>query len=341
LQLTKIKLFSSDIDGTLIGQNNAFGTLKQCWTKLDEASRPLLCYNTGRLNDDTLGLIESGALMEPDYIISGVGTCIYDFRQQRVIKEFSEILEEGWNLEKVEEVILSSGEEISKQPSHFQNPYKSSWFLKDAEDGQIDAIRQKLDEAGLDVHVVYSSSLHLDVLPKWANKGNALKWLLRHLALKPAEALVAGDSGNDSAMFLVKGIQGIVVGNAQPELKETTQHLPFYFAEPHQVAANAVIEGLKHFNIFSEELLNSRGPVTESSLIEQSLKESIRLSDGDIQGADKEQRDFIRVGYQKAIEALEKNITPLGFSACSLHDNETNGTDENYKSVWGRDGAIT
>jgi len=53
------------------------------------------------------------------------------------------------------------------------------------------------------------------------------------------------------------------------------------------------------------------------------------------------ERDLLETGYQKALEALRKNITPKGFSACSLTDNEVYGTDVNYRSVWARDGAMT
>ena len=50
---------------------------------------------------------------------------------------------------------------------------------------------------------------------------------------------------------------------------------------------------------------------------------------------------FLLEGYENAIEVLRKNITPDGFSACSLEDNEVYGTDVNYRSVWARDGALT
>src|SRR5262245_44143353 len=53
------------------------------------------------------------------------------------------------------------------------------------------------------------------------------------------------------------------------------------------------------------------------------------------------EQDLLAEGYQKAIEALERNITPHGFSACSLADNTVYGTDVNYRSVWARDGAMT
>jgi glycogen debranching enzyme len=54
-----------------------------------------------------------------------------------------------------------------------------------------------------------------------------------------------------------------------------------------------------------------------------------------------QEQDLLATGYQKAIDALERNITPQGFSACSLTDNTVYGTDANYRSVWARDGAMT
>ena len=54
-----------------------------------------------------------------------------------------------------------------------------------------------------------------------------------------------------------------------------------------------------------------------------------------------EDRGLLEVAYQRAIDALRRNITPRGFSACSLSDNQIVGTDANYRSVWARDGAKT
>lgn len=53
------------------------------------------------------------------------------------------------------------------------------------------------------------------------------------------------------------------------------------------------------------------------------------------------ERAFVAVAYDRAIDALRRNCTRLGFSACSLDDNETYGVDVNYRSVWARDGAMT
>jgi glycogen debranching enzyme len=54
----------------------------------------------------------------------------------------------------------------------------------------------------------------------------------------------------------------------------------------------------------------------------------------------KDDSAFLLTAYGKAVEGLKRNITPVGFSACSLDDNETRGTDANYRSVWARDGSI-
>jgi len=54
-----------------------------------------------------------------------------------------------------------------------------------------------------------------------------------------------------------------------------------------------------------------------------------------------EEQDLLKVAYHKALDALRRNVTPKGFSACSLADNKVYGTDANYRAVWARDGAKT
>jgi glycogen debranching enzyme len=61
----------------------------------------------------------------------------------------------------------------------------------------------------------------------------------------------------------------------------------------------------------------------------------------DYRELNREERDLLTNGYERAKVALHKNVTPKGFSACSLADNQVFGTDINYRSIWARDGAMT
>lgn len=330
-----IKLIVFDIDETLIDNHASSNDFFMQWNNFRFKDQPLLCYNSGRLPNDILNLVKNKEIPKPDYIIAGVGTSIYDFKKEKTIKEFSQVLEEGWDLEKVSQIMESLGDHISRQPDHFQNDFKSSWFYDQAMEEDIHKIEKLLRNVGLDVNVVYSSSRHLDILPKWANKGNSLEWLLRYLKIEAEETIVAGDSGNDSAMFKIPKINGIVVGNAQPELLHETRNLSVYYSE--KLRHEAVFDGLSHYGL-EWEIINA--DYEEVSDI-MDLKSINLMEEEKFEGINRNQLKFIRIGYQKALEALHKNITPIGFSACSLEDNDSNGTDANYRSVWARDGCIT
>ena len=328
----KIHLLSFDIDNTLIDFHTYKSNFKAIWDSY-KPNNVLLTYNTGRLIDDVLNLIETGVLPEPDYIISGVGTHIYNFKEGTIVKEFNDILDDGWDLKAVEQIVTNLNHPISEQPIRFQHSYKRSYFFHGASAKLINDVEQHLADANMEVNVVYSQDKYLDILPKFANKGNALNWLLKKLNLNNNEVLVAGDSGNDSAMFSMKHVRGIVVANAHEELYQFTKYREVYHAE--QEMGDGIIEGLIYFNILPEDAkVNIDIDHSDEFFIKKEL-DTIALEDED------EKIALIKEGYKKAIEALKKNITPLGFSACSIEDNVAHGTDENYYSVWARDGAIT
>ncbi len=331
----EIQLFCSDLDGTLLGNPEATRRFKDAWEALPRGRRPLLCYNSGRLVQDVIDLLAARLLPWPEFIIGGVGTQVYDGRRKRAVGEYNRFFSRGWDLERIEQ-ILSAFPGVTSQPPQFLHPYKSSWYLHQAAPEVIESLKHKLAEVGLDVTVVYSSNRDLDVLPGKTSKGHALQWLCEYAHVPPERVLVAGDSGNDSSMFLLPGVQGIVVENAQPELFEAVVKLPTYSAG--KVLADGVLEGLQHFGIIPG------APSFESSTIRaHEMDPTLRMlfSEAALGSLTSGERRLICEGYDQALIALRKNITPLGFSACSLEDNEVTGTDSNYRSVWARDGSFT
>lgn len=328
-------LLSFDLDGTLTGNPEATLRFRLTWEGLALEDKPLLCYNSGRLLNSTLELIENSDLPAPDYCICGVGTQIFDYRKQEILKEFTTTLTTGWNIKKVKE-ILASEKDIEEQPARFQDTFKSSWYLHDAPSFRIDEIRSKLSKEGLKTNIVYSSSRDLDVLPVYANKGNALKWLMESLGIKPERVIVGGDTGNDSSMYQLPEVRGIVVENAQPELFAATIQSKTYVSK--NTIADGILEGLLFYGV-----IDAIANASNHELYPKRYAPSIRavLRSEPFKSLESDQAAFIKTGYEKAIDALRKNVTKHGFSACSLSDNTFNTTDANYKSIWGRDGAIT
>jgi len=137
-----IKILSFDIDNTLIDFHTYKSNFKKIWEKYQDQNDVILTYNTGRLKDDVLDLIEKEVLPKPDYIISGVGTHIYNYKKGAVEKEFNDVLDDGWNLESVENIIQKIEHPITDQPSKFQHSYKRSYFFHDANIALIEDIEQ-------------------------------------------------------------------------------------------------------------------------------------------------------------------------------------------------------
>ncbi len=332
---SRVEMFCSDLDGTLLGNPEATRRFKSAWENLPARSRPLLTYASGRLVQDVIDLLATRVLPWPDYIIGGVGTQIYDGRQKRPMHEFSHQFSGEWDLAKIE-AIVGAFPGVTHQPPQFLHNHKSSWYLYNATREAIDELRQQLEAVGQKVCVVYSSMRDLDILPASSNKGGAIDWLCERLKLPLENVLVAGDTGNDASMFLLPGVQGIVVENAQPELIDAVIKVPTFNAT--RVMADGVLEGLEKYGV-----IPSTPQPSESALNAEQMDPTLRMlfSEAALGSLTSDERELIVTGYRQAVVAVRKNITPLGFSACSLEDNDVTGTDANYRSVWARDGSIT
>ena len=330
-----VRLVSSDLDGTLLGNPESSRRFKAAWEALPAGQRPLLVYNSGRLVDDLRRFVTDGTLPEADYCIGGVGTQILEVRRAVILEEYSDHLRNGWDLARVR-ALVGRFPGVRPQPEEFQHPFKSSWFLDRATGAALRDLARQLREAGLDVNLVYSSGRDLDVLPRNATKGGALRWLCPRIGVGFDEVVVMGDTGNDASMFRLPGVRGVIVENALPELFEATVDLPTYCSR--QILADGALDGLRHYGVIrdlptKEESRSRRTDLAPAFRMLFRGTQAGTLTDAE--------RTLLRTAHEQALAALRRNITPLGFSACSLADNAVTGVDVNYRSVWARDGAIT
>jgi sucrose-6F-phosphate phosphohydrolase len=330
--MTIIRLFATPLDGSLVGNPASTAHFASLWSGLPARRRPLLCYNTGRLAEDVLALIANGSVPRPDFIIAAVGTEIYDLADGGRLDGYVRRIGEGWDRAAVD-LVAAAIPGITRQPEAFQTQWKSSWYLPSADTEAIAAIQRQLSERGVAASVEYSNSRDLDFVPLGTSKGRALAWLISHLGLDPGEVLVVGDRGSDRSVFEIPGVRGMLVENAQPELVGAMVGRKV-FQSPHPFA-EGLIDGLCHHRVFDRATVGGEGAGANDREMRLLLSAEAQAE------VTPEERAVIAEGYREALGCIRRNLTPRGFSACSLDDNEVVGTDVNYRSVWGRDAAIT
>jgi hydroxymethylpyrimidine pyrophosphatase-like HAD family hydrolase len=139
------------------------------------------------------------------------------------------------------------------QPPEYNTELKTSCYLDACPDpeGAAAEIIRRSKAASDRYQVVWSSGRDLDILPAASGKGQAIEFLIELRALSADRVIVAGDSGNDAAMFQ-RFPRGVVVSNAQPELLQLAEQMDhdsvFLASLPH---ASGVEQGLEHYGVFA------------------------------------------------------------------------------------------
>jgi sucrose-6F-phosphate phosphohydrolase len=235
----RVNLLVSDLDGTLLGDDRALVEFTAWHDRV--RSRLRLVYSSGRFPDSIRDSIETYGLPKPDAIIGGVGTEIHDLTAGKRLIGWPPI-SYSWN-PYIVRATCALHDELEEQPQHLVSHYKVSFYGYDLDEEFLRHLARELATAGQGVAVVYSSNRDLDILPANTSKGAAAAFLAEHWRIKREHVIVAGDSGNDLDMF-DQGFRGIVVGNAQAELKSLDDP-SVYHATRHFAAG--VVEGLRHW----------------------------------------------------------------------------------------------
>jgi sucrose-6-phosphatase len=241
-------LFVTDLDNTLVGDDHALLELSDRLQQTRQEHGTKIVYATGRSPILYQELKNAKNLLEPDALILAVGTEIYLDGSSAPDTEWSEKLSSGWNRELVV-AKTTQFSDLVPQPDSEQRSFKVSFFLQEEASAKVlPQLKSELLESGLNVKLIYSSGIDLDIVPSHSDKGQAVQFLRQKWKFVAEQTVVCGDSGNDIALFAAGAERGIIVGNARPELLQWHNEHP---ADYHYLATNfcagGILEGLQHF----------------------------------------------------------------------------------------------
>lgn len=239
-------LLISDLDNTWVGDNEA---LQKLQIYLGDRREQLhLVYATGRSFASAKGLQREVGLLEPDYWVTAVGSEIY--HRDSLDQGWANYLSDHWQRDSIQAIADGYAGLIPQSPLE-QNHWKISYHLDPQAPAKVvEHLAVRLAQTNIPVQVIFSSGKDVDLLPRRSNKGNAARYLQKHLAMAAEKTLVCGDSGNDIGLFETKS-RGVIVRNAQPELLQWHLHQGdprHYLAQSSY--AGAILEAIAYFNFF-------------------------------------------------------------------------------------------
>jgi sucrose-phosphate synthase len=242
------KMIVSDIDHTLIGDNDA---LEDFISILKDAGNDVgFAVATGRTVGSAFSVLREYNVPLPDIIISSVGSEIYYNYKERLIYStgWKAHIRHQWNREKIKK-LLKEFKLIEYQEDKNQREFKISYYTSENPDN-IKKIKEILIKNKIKANVIFSHGQYLDILPYRASKGKAIRYLAYRWNIPNENILVAGDSGNDREML--KGdLLGIVVANYSSELESLKGQNRIYFAK--REYAGGIIDGINHYHFFENE----------------------------------------------------------------------------------------
>ncbi len=246
--MTKIKLWISDIDGTLMNYDSTYTKemellirkIQKKGIKLVLATgrmfmgaefaakkfnltTPIVCYQGAMVRDKDKILWQSSVNNDiareiVEYLREkNIHTNIYNNDTLYVEDDNKTIMESYCNGRGTTYKALKSFDEIE-----FQNISKILAIIYD--EALMKKTKDELKEKYKGVlTIVQSAKPYLEITDKNASKGNALKFLKKYWNLSKDEVIASGDQDNDVDMLEEAGIR-ISVGNSSEQIKKVAQY---------------------------------------------------------------------------------------------------------------------
>ncbi|HJX86547.1 MAG TPA: HAD family hydrolase, partial [Gemmatimonadales bacterium] len=216
-ELPQILFLATDLDGTFLGGRQA--DRLALYRLLRDNPEIRLTFVTGRGVETVFPLLSDPLIPDPEFIVADVGATVVHGDGLQPVQPVQWEIDQRWiGAEPVTRALSGlPGVERQRVPQE----RRCSFFLDDPD--LVDEVRRRL--AHLECDVLFSAGRYLDVLPRGVSKGSTLRRLAEHLHVEPERVLVAGDTLNDESLF-TEGFRGVVVGHAEPALREATAELP-------------------------------------------------------------------------------------------------------------------
>jgi len=207
----------TDLDGTFVEGDPK--SRRQLYAALERDPAAHLVFVTGRGLESVIPLLSDPTLPSPEFIIADVGGTVVAAPSLRPVQPLQSEIDRRWPGSQAVLERLTGIDGLARQDVPQER--RCSFYVSD--ESLVDIVRERVTPLGCDV--LHSAGCYLDVLPGGVDKGSTLAALLAMLEVEGDQVLVAGDTLNDLALFDTD-LPGVVVGNAEPALREATADRP-------------------------------------------------------------------------------------------------------------------
>ncbi len=255
-----IKLVAIDLDGTLLDSNRALSPENKTAIQEAKAAGVKIVLCTGRPLRSMLHLLEEADLLDDeDIVITYNGGLIQKSKTGEVIHELTlnrakslDIYKLGQqlnlpvnfiDLDYVHEPIYPMGaESIYKNASRgvpkenalefiqvdiekLPDPFRINKIVMSRPAEELDEMIPKIPAEYYEKYNIYKSQpFILEFLPKFVNKGYAMRIIGERLGLEKAQIMGIGDQENDLSLVEDAGF-GVAMGNAINQVKEAADYI--------------------------------------------------------------------------------------------------------------------